>query len=137
MLSLPRCHDHDSTQDLLYRRLGADKFSKLLDEADVLTKKFQTRIQKARGFFQTANGIIWHVTPDGEVKGLHADGSRIRDRVRVAPDDTLQIGPFRLDETRGCHCIHWLRKDDPDKSWNWSRDNTLRTRVRLATGERA
>ena len=19
--------------------------------------------------------------------------------------------PFRLDETRGCHCIHWLRKD--------------------------
>lgn len=124
-------------EDLLYRRLGADKFSKLLDEADVLTKKFQTRIQKARGFFQTANGIIWHVTPDGEVKGLHADGSRIRDRVRVAPDDTLQIGPFRLDETRGCHCIHWLRKDDPDKSWNWSRDNTLRTRVRLATGERA
>eukprot|EP00439_Symbiodinium_sp_Y106_P026835 s7454_g3.t1 len=154
---------HRPRLDLLYRRLGAEKFSKLLDEADVLTKKFQTRIQKARGFFQTANGIIWHVTPDGEVKGLHADGSRIRDRVRVAPDDTLQIGPFRLDETRGCHCIHWLRKesfvsarhrrlvmvvqdnfpdvniwkDDPDKSWNWSRDNTLRTRVRLATGERA
>ena len=59
-------------QDLLYRRLGEQKFSKLLDEAEanmawgqagiprllssvdglclweVLTKKFQTRIQKAR-----------------------------------------------------------------------------------------
>eukprot|EP00434_Breviolum_minutum_P036653 symbB.v1.2.032484.t1/scaffold3904.1/size48501/6 len=124
-------------QDLLYRRLGADKFSKLLDEAEVITKKFQDRIKKARGFFQTANGIIWHVTPEGEVKGLHADGSKIRDRIQVTDDNTLQIGPFRLDEERSCSCIHWMRKDDPEKAWNWSRDNSLRTRVRLGTGERA
>ena len=124
-------------EDLLYRRLGADKFSKLLDEAEVITKKFQDRIKKARGFFQTANGIIWHVTPEGEVKGLHADGSKIRDRIQVTDDNTLQIGPFRLDEERSCSCIHWMRKDDPEKAWNWSRDNSLRTRVRLGTGERA
>ncbi|CAJ1398587.1 unnamed protein product [Effrenium voratum] len=123
--------------DLLYRRLGADRFLQLLDEAEVLTKKFQDRIRKARGFFHTANGIIWHVTPDGEVRGLHENGSKIRDRVQVTPDDKLQIGPFCLDETRTCSCIHWLRKDDPTKSWNWSRDNSLRTRVRLATGEKA
>ncbi|CAJ1451350.1 unnamed protein product [Effrenium voratum] len=124
-------------EDLLYRRLGADRFLQLLDEAEVLTKKFQDRIRKARGFFHTANGIIWHVTPDGEVRGLHENGSKIRDRVQVTPDDKLQIGPFCLDETRTCSCIHWLRKDDPTKSWNWSRDNSLRTRVRLATGEKA
>jgi len=126
-----------TAEDLLYRRLGADKFSKLLDEAEVITKKFQDRIKKARGFFQTANGIIWHVTPEGEVKGLHADGSKIRDRIQVTDDNTLQIGPFRLDEERSCSCIHWMRKDDPEKAWNWSRDNSLRTRVRLGTGERA
>lgn len=124
-------------EDLLFRRLGAEGFSKLLDGAEVLTKKFQQRIQKARGFFQTANGIIWHVTPEGDVKGLHRDGSKIRDRIQVTEEDKLQIGPFRLDEERQCSCIHWNRKDDPEKTWNWSRDNSLRTRVRLATGERA
>lgn len=124
-------------EDLLFRRLGGDGFSKLLDEAEVITKKFQARIKKARGFFQTSNGIIWYVNPEGEVKGLTSDGNKIRDRIQVTDDDALQIGPFRLDEDRPCSCIHWIRKDDPEKTWNWSRDNTLRSRVRLGTGERA
>eukprot|EP00931_Biecheleriopsis_adriatica_P087086 TRINITY_DN61606_c0_g1_i1.p1 TRINITY_DN61606_c0_g1~~TRINITY_DN61606_c0_g1_i1.p1 ORF type:complete len:984 (+),score=224.00 TRINITY_DN61606_c0_g1_i1:83-3034(+) len=124
-------------EELALKRLGDERFSKLLDEAQLITEKFKTRIKKARGFFRSANGIVWHVAADGEVKGLHADGNRIRDKVSVGADDTLQIGPFNLDEEKPCSCIHWIRRAEPDKSWTWSRDDSLRTRVRLATGERA
>eukprot|EP00930_Biecheleria_cincta_P022165 TRINITY_DN16224_c0_g1_i3.p1 TRINITY_DN16224_c0_g1~~TRINITY_DN16224_c0_g1_i3.p1 ORF type:complete len:995 (+),score=195.26 TRINITY_DN16224_c0_g1_i3:104-3088(+) len=124
-------------EDLALRRLGDERFAELLDRAEALTDKFKTRIKKARGYFQSQNGIIWYVTPDGEVRGVNPDGGRIRDRVQVTPEDTLQLGPFRLDEDKTCSCIHWLRKDDAEKSWTWSRDQTLRTRVRLMTGEPA
>ncbi|CAE8598666.1 unnamed protein product, partial [Polarella glacialis] len=123
--------------DMARRRLGDAKFDVLLDEAEALAKKFKTRITKARGFFQSGNGIVWQVLPEGSVKGLHQDGSRIRDKVQVTGDDRLQIGPFVLDEKKTCSCIHWLRKDDPEKAWTWSRDNTLRSRIRIATGEPA
>jgi hypothetical protein len=122
-------------EDLALRRLGDELFAELLDGAEALTNKFKTRIKKARGYFQSQNGIVWYVTPEGEVRGVNPDGGRIRDRVQVTPEDTLQLGPFRLDETKTGNCIHWLRKDDVEKSWTWSRDHSLRSRVRLMTGE--
>jgi len=124
-------------EDLAFRRVGNDAFQKLLDQAEEKRAEFKTRISKARGFFHSGNGILWHVTPDGSVKGLHMDGSRIRDNVQVTPDNRISLGPFLLDETRKCSCIHWNRKDDPEKSWTWTRDSSLRTRVRLYTGEPA
>jgi len=124
-------------EDLAFRRLGHEKFQEMLDIAQEKAAKFQKRIAKARGFFQSGNGILWFVTPDGSVKGLHQDGSRIRDNVQVTPEDCISLGPFLLDEKRPCSCIHWNRKDDPEKSWTWTRDNSLRTRIRLYTGEKA
>eukprot|EP00933_Yihiella_yeosuensis_P025838 TRINITY_DN20033_c0_g1_i1.p1 TRINITY_DN20033_c0_g1~~TRINITY_DN20033_c0_g1_i1.p1 ORF type:complete len:975 (+),score=241.32 TRINITY_DN20033_c0_g1_i1:85-3009(+) len=124
-------------EDLICRHLGEEKFEKLLDGAEALIAKFATRIEKARGYFSTANGIIWHVSPDGTVRGLNEEGGRISDKVQVTDDNkNMFLGPFVLDETKTCPCIHWLRKDDPDKSWTWARDNSLQTRVRLVTGEK-
>merc|ERR1711920_443460 len=93
----------------------------------------QTRILKARGIFSTQNGIKWRVSPNGVVQGLLPDGNKIRDRINVTEDDEIHIGPFRLGEAKTCSCIHWLRRDDPEKSLVWSRDQSLQTKVRLGT----
>merc|ERR1712183_1093236 len=105
-------------------------FDELFEEATELAFKRKTRFNKALGFFSTQNNIVWHVTSSGGVRGLHPDGSRIRDRIEVGDDEKIHIGPFHLDETRTCSCIHWHRTDDPSKSWVWAKDNSLRTRVR-------
>mmetsp|Transcript_884 Transcript_884/g.1021 ORF Transcript_884/g.1021 Transcript_884/m.1021 type:complete len:125 (+) Transcript_884:3-377(+) len=118
-------------EEMVRDKIGDEAFDVLLDGAQALAQKQRQRLGRALGFFSSQNGIIWHVSPQGYVHGLYSDGSRLRDRVELTDDDKLQIGPFRLDETRTCSCIHWLRVDDPTKSWVWARDGTLRSRVRL------
>jgi len=77
--------------------------------------------------------MIWHISNDGIVRVIQPDGGIIRDRLSVTKDDKLQIGPFTLDESRTCSCIHWLRQDDPSKSWVWAQDESLSTRIRLGS----
>merc|ERR1711879_807359 len=106
------------------KRTGEDQFEKLVDQAIELALSRKQRLSKALGFFSSQNGMVWHVTPKGGVRGLHPDGSKIRDRVEVGADDRIHIGPFHLDESRTCSCIHWHRNDDPSKSWVWAKDSS-------------
>jgi len=118
-------------QEVVREQLGDAGFEALYAEATAIAERRKQRLSKALGRFSSPNGIVWHVSPAGAVHGLHQDGSRLRDKVEVTPDDKLQIGPFVLDETRTCSCIHWHRTDDHSKSWVWSQDKSLSTRVRL------
>lgn len=118
-------------EEMIRRRIGDARYEALIDEAAEKTKQLQQRIAKARGIFISQNGILWHVGPSGQVRGLHPDGQRLGDRVSVSADNKVVFGPFRLDETRHCSCIHWIHRDDPEKQWVWSRDKTLNTRLRL------
>lgn len=118
-------------EELVRKKMGNAKFEELIGEVEKLRLAKQQRLTKALGFFSSANGIVWHVHGNGAVQGLHQDGNRIRDRVEISSDDKISIGPFALDESKTCSCIHWLRKDDPSKAWVWSRDLTLRSRIRL------
>lgn len=118
-------------QEMVREQLGDAGFEALYAEASARAERRKQRLSKALGRFASPNGIVWHVSPAGAVHGLHQDGSRLRDKVEITPDDKLQIGPFVLDETRTCSCIHWLRTDDHSKSWDWSQDKSLNTRVRL------
>lgn len=118
-------------EELVRGRIGDKRFETLLDETEVVASKSQERILKARGFFASQNGILWHVNPQGAVRGMHPDGSKIRDRVVVSKENEIRIGPFALDETRNCSCIHWHRKDDPERAWVWSRDDSVNTRLRM------
>mmetsp|Transcript_50328 Transcript_50328/g.79887 ORF Transcript_50328/g.79887 Transcript_50328/m.79887 type:complete len:394 (-) Transcript_50328:295-1476(-) len=121
--------------ELLRRRLGDERMDTLLIQTEVKIRKNKQRIMKARGFFCSAVGsqsrILWHVNPSGQVRGMHPDGSKIRDKVTVSAENEIQIGPFTLDEKRTCSCIHWIRKDDPKTQWVWSRDRTLHARMRM------
>jgi len=118
-------------EELIRKRIGDTRYEELLDKtaAEAVGKK--ERISKARGYFNSQNGIVWHVNPQGTVRGMHPDGSKIRDRIFCSPENEIRLGPFALDETRTCSCIHWIRKDDPEKAWAWGRDNTVDTRVRM------
>merc|ERR1719424_98570 len=101
-------------EGLLRQRLGDARYEALLDETEAKAAKARERILKARGHFQSQNGIAWHVTPSGMVKGLHPDGSKIRDRVQTSEKDEIRIGPFILDETKTCSCIHWIHEEDSE-----------------------
>mmetsp|Transcript_90051 Transcript_90051/g.158796 ORF Transcript_90051/g.158796 Transcript_90051/m.158796 type:complete len:1006 (-) Transcript_90051:48-3065(-) len=125
----PRIRTH--IEEMLRNRTGDAPYEALMDEADALKEKRRKRILKARGFFASQNGIIWHVNPTGNVRGLWPDGQRIRDKVHVTEDDHIMIGPFSLDETRTCSCIHWMRKENSEQAWVWARDRSLKSRVRL------
>eukprot|EP00929_Paragymnodinium_shiwhaense_P108054 TRINITY_DN74388_c0_g1_i1.p1 TRINITY_DN74388_c0_g1~~TRINITY_DN74388_c0_g1_i1.p1 ORF type:complete len:969 (-),score=164.79 TRINITY_DN74388_c0_g1_i1:153-3011(-) len=120
-------------QELMRERVGDERFAKLQDECESKRSQKKARLKKALGYFATGNGVVWHVGPNGQVRGLHADGSRVRDNVDISADNRLRIGPFALDEKKTCSCIHWDRVDDPTKSWTWSRDETLQTRIRLGS----
>mmetsp|Transcript_81797 Transcript_81797/g.210697 ORF Transcript_81797/g.210697 Transcript_81797/m.210697 type:complete len:972 (-) Transcript_81797:148-3063(-) len=121
-------------EELIRKRVGDETYEALINQVQELKDAKTKRLTKALGYFSSQNGIVWHVTPAGAVRGLHQDGSRIRDRVEVSADNQrLSIGPFSLDESRTCSCIHWLRKEDPTKGWVWSRDLSLSTRVRLGS----
>merc|ERR1719310_470695 len=111
--------------ELMRDRIGDAKFAKLQGACDEQKQQKKDRLKKALGFFNTGNGSIWHVGPSGAVRGVHADGSRVRDRVEITKQNKLRIGPFVLDEQKTCSCIHWDRVDDPSKSWTWSRDHSL------------
>lgn len=118
-------------QEMVRETLGDAGFETLCAEAAAIAEQRKQRLSKALGRFASPNGIVWNVSSAGAVHGLHQDGSRLRDKVEVTPDDKLQIGPFVLDETRTCSCIHWHHIDDHSKSWVWSQDKSLSTRVRL------
>lgn len=119
------------TEDLIRRQVGEERFEQLIVDAEELRKHKRERLKKAIGLFATPNGIAWHVLPNGTVRGQHDDGNKIKDRLQVSPEG-IHLGPFRLDETRSCACIHWVQKADPEKVWNWSPDRSLRTKMRLA-----
>lgn len=120
-------------EELIRERVGDKRYEALLDESEVEISKRQKRILKARGHFVSPNGILWHVDPRGQVRGLHPDGSKIRDRVYVSKEDQIRIGPFYLDESRSCSCIHWHRKDDPESAWVWARDTQIASRLRMGS----
>jgi len=113
-------------------KIGDERFEALRLETDRLKAKKKERITKARGYFSSQNGILWYVGPTGQVKGYHPDGSKIRDRI-LEDEKTVRIGPFTLDETRNCSCIHWLRDNDPERAWVWASDKSVDTRVRLGS----
>lgn len=122
-------------EEFAREKVGEERFERLLDEAHTRSEARKLRLTKALGHFTTQNGCVWHITTSGAVRGLHPDGSRIRDKVEVSAENGVQIGPFRLDEARTCSCIHWMRKDDPtgQQSWVWQQDQTLQTHVRLGS----
>merc|ERR1711904_437377 len=119
-------------EDLVRGKIGDERYEALLDETDAVIKKKASRITKARGYFQSGNGIHWHVNPQGNVRGLHPDGSKIRDKV-YEKENELRLGPFFLDEGKTCSCIHWLRKEDPEKQWVWASDRTVNTRIKMGS----
>jgi len=118
---------------IIRNRVGDKGLNELMDAAEGLKAQKRARFAKALGRFATQNGMIWHISNDGIVRGIQPDGGIIRDRLSVTKDDKLQIGPFTLDESRTCSCIHWLRQDDPSKSWVWAQDESLSTRIRLGS----
>jgi len=120
-------------EEMVRGRLGDERFGAVLDQALEERRLRERRILQARGFFSTPNGIVWRVAPSGVASGLAPDGSKLRDKVKVSEDDKIELGPFRLDESKTCSCIHWHRKDDPAKGWVWAKDNTLQTRLRIGT----
>jgi len=128
-------------EELARDKLGDETFNKYLDEAQAQQASKRARLGKALGIFQSANACLWQITPAGQVRGLHPDGSRIRDKIETGPsepwksEDCVRIGPFKLDERRTCSCIHWMRQEDPtgDKAWVWQKDNSLQTRVQLGS----
>jgi len=128
-------------EELLRERVGEETFNRFLDEAAAMRASKRERIKQTLGIFCSQNGCLWTVTPAGQVRGLHPDGSRIRDKIELGPseawksEDCVRIGPFKLDEGRTCSCLHWLRQEDPsgDKAWVWQRDMSLHTKVQLGT----
>lgn len=122
-----------SVEEMLRRRVGDGRFEGLRDGADQLRLARKRRLSKALGFFSSHHGVVWHVLPSGAVRGLHSDGTKIRDRLEVTPEDAIKIGVFLLDETRHCSCIHWLHQDDSERAWVWAQDTTLATRIRLGS----
>lgn len=117
-------------EGLLRKKIGDATFEALRDKADAQKEEKKKRLSKAIGIYSSANGQVWQITAAGHVRGNNRDGTRIRDMVKVV-DGRLRIGPFYLDETKTCSCIHWVREDDPSKTWTWFRDLTLGTRMRL------
>jgi len=123
-------------EEMSRERMGEEKFQAMLTEVFEFIENRKNRLTKARGYFNTQNGCLWHVRPNGKVRGLHPDGSRIRDQVEVTNGGKfLDLGPFRLDESRSCSCIHWMRRDDPSgqKQWVWQQDLSLDCRVKIGT----
>lgn len=119
-------------EELVRDRVGDERFSALQDSSEAICLEKKTRLTKVLGWFASQNGILWHISSSGRVRGLNKDGSRIRDRVQVE-DGELRIGPFALDETRTCACLHWVRKEDTQQSmtWTWSKDQSLQTRMQF------
>merc|ERR1712176_1340218 len=120
-------------EELIRDRIGDERLSELQDSADALRLAKKQRLSKALGWFTSPNGIIWHVSPSGTVRGLNQDGSRIRDRIEVPKEDGkgIQLGPFILDEEKTCACLHWTHKDESQRVMVWSKDQTLQTRMQL------
>lgn len=128
-------------EELARDKLGDESFNSLLDQAQARRDATRRRLGRALGVFCSQNGCLWRITPAGQVRGVHPDGSRIRDKIEAGPSkehdnqDVVRIGPFRLDEKRTCSCLHWLKADDPtgEKAWVWRKDDSLRTRVQLGS----
>lgn len=130
VLNIEDANMRSSIEELLRMRLGDASFETLRGNAEELLVARKKRMAKVLGVFSTPNGITWHVSLSGAVRGLKQDGTKVRDTIAVL-DDAIRLGPFRLDETKTCSCIHWLRVDDPEKQWVWSRDQALRSRMRM------
>lgn len=120
-------------EELVRQHLGEDKYGELIAQTFERMNQRRERLTKCLGYYETGNNCIWHVTPAGRVTGLHPDGSRIQDKVNVSKE-ALKIGPtFTLDETKTCACLHWIRTDNPQATWNWNPDHSLESRVRIGT----
>mmetsp|Transcript_806 Transcript_806/g.1754 ORF Transcript_806/g.1754 Transcript_806/m.1754 type:complete len:982 (-) Transcript_806:56-3001(-) len=119
-------------EEMLRERLGDGPYEELLDKAEELREARYKRLTKALGVFTSQNGVTWYVTTQGAVRGVAKDGSKIKDKTELTEEE-IRLGPFRLDETRTCSCIHWIMKDDPQKSWAWSRDDSLKARLTIAS----
>mmetsp|Transcript_1869 Transcript_1869/g.4293 ORF Transcript_1869/g.4293 Transcript_1869/m.4293 type:complete len:990 (+) Transcript_1869:216-3185(+) len=122
-------------EELVRQYRGEEDYAKLMTELATRSEKKKQRIAKALGYFNTANNCIWKVNSAGKVMGLQPDGNKISDNIEIVNDGkNLTLGgTFVLDESKGCPCIHWVRKDDPEKQWVWQLDRTLETRVRLGS----
>mmetsp|Transcript_46679 Transcript_46679/g.108787 ORF Transcript_46679/g.108787 Transcript_46679/m.108787 type:complete len:973 (+) Transcript_46679:105-3023(+) len=118
-------------EESLRERLGDNTYDALLDKAQELTSTRRKRISKAAGYFTGGNGVTYHVSSQGAVRGVDKSGKMSKERVGVSKEDEIRLGPFRLDETRTCACIHWIFKDDAEKQWAWGRDDSLQARLRL------
>jgi len=126
MSSMESFRLRSAIEQMAREREGEAKWESLLDESEELEAKRRKRLAAVAGIWMSPNGVVWHVSPLGGLRGRDPRGENFRDRVEIVEDE-LRIGPFTLVQ-RPDPNLHWVHKEQ-GREMTWRRDRSLSTRL--------